>query len=92
MPSLELHSIVSSTTLEGQIKLVIDGKIISQWDVKKAKEICQMLHEAIEAAISDELIVKFLIKNVGLDVQKAVLALRDFRELRQGSKETIYPN
>ena len=43
---------------------------------------------AIEAAVSDTLIYQFLVGKVGLDENKAAAALLDFRELRQGSKES----
>jgi len=92
LQSLEIRSLCSAKTLEGRVSLVLNGKEISQWDVRKAKEISQMLTEAIEAAISDELIVKFLIQKMGLDHDKAIYLLRDFRELRQGSKEVVNPN
>lgn len=88
---LEIASIVSGETLQGMVELSIDGKVIQRWDVAKAREICGMLHGAIEAAVSDEIIVKFMMTRMKLDKEHAVLVLRDFRELRQGSKETVYP-
>lgn len=95
MTNFMLTTILSNRTKEGKINCTIDDgekKIETQWDVAKAKHIRNMLSEAIEAAISDELIYKFLTTKVGLSDEKATWALLDFRELRQGSKETVNPN
>lgn len=92
MQNLELNTILSSRTKQGMVQLLLDGKIISQWDVAKAKEIHAMLGEAIEAAISDEMIYKFFTEKIGFDDQKASIVLMDFRTIRQGSKETVYPH
>jgi|SRR5882762_5404326 len=83
--ALEIKTILSNRTKEGMIEFKLNNER-SQWDIRKAKEICQMLHEAIEAAISDELIYKFMVTKVGLDEVRAVNVLADFRELRQGTK------
>jgi hypothetical protein len=50
-----------------------------------------MLASAIEAAVSDQLIFRFLIQKVGLSEELAAAALLDFRELRQGSRDAVYP-
>lgn len=89
--NLELHTILSNRTKTGMVNLLIDGEQIAQWDIAKAKEIHGMLGEAIEAAISDELIYKFFTQKVGFDDQRASMVLLDFRELRQGSKDTVFP-
>jgi hypothetical protein len=65
---------------------------MSQWDLDKAREVHRMLGEAIKAAVSDTLIYHFLIEKVGLDPDAAAIALLDFRELRQGSKDTSHPS
>lgn len=62
-------------------------EIKTQWDIRKAREIHQMLGEAIEAAISDTMIFKFMRERVGLPEEKAVGVLADFREIRQGKRE-----
>ena len=90
LQKLELHTILSNRTKGGMVNLILDGKQIAQWDVSKAKEIHRMLGEAIEAAISDELIYKFFVTKVGFDDQRASMVLMDFRELRQGSMETVF--
>jgi len=87
---VEIGTILSNRTKEGMIEFNLNGEK-TQWDVAKAKEICQMLHGAIEAAISDTIIYKFMTEKVGLSEEKAVMTLVDFREMRQGSKGTVYP-
>jgi hypothetical protein len=43
-------------------------------------------------AVLDVLIYKFLTTKVGLSADAASRGLLDFRELRQGSRDTVYPN
>ena len=89
--NLEIVTILSNRTKEGMVELRLNGELISQWEVSKAKEIHRMLGEAIEAAISDTLIYRFLREMVGLSDEAASGGLIHFRELRQGSKGTVYP-
>lgn len=91
MTHLEIGTILSHRTKEGMIELVLNGEK-TQMDIPKAKEVLGMLSGAIEAAVSDTLIYRFLTSKVGLSEDKAAAALMDFRELRQGSRETVYPN
>jgi len=87
---LEISTILSNRTKEGMINFKLDTEF-TQWDISKAKEIHRMLGEAIEAAVSDTLIYKFLTTKVGLDEDKATRALLDFRELRQGTRGISFP-
>jgi hypothetical protein len=87
----ELSTILSSRTKTARVNFAMDGHDM-QVDVGKAKEILRMLSEAIEAAVSDELIYKFFVEKIGFDDAKAGMVLADFRELRQGSKDTVYPS
>ncbi len=87
---IEIGSIYGMKTHQGLVELTLDGKKI-QMDIRKAREVCEMLHEAIEAAISDGLLVHFLTTKAGLSELCAAAALADFREMRQGSKGTVYP-
>jgi len=94
---IEIGTILSHRTKEGVVEFLIaedakDGKsIMTQWDLTKAREIHGMLGGAIEAAVSDGLIFKFLTTKIGLPEAAAARALGDFRELRQGSRSTVYP-
>lgn len=93
MPSehhLEIASILSSRTKQGMIELTINGHK-TQMDLPKAREVLGMLSGAIEAAVSDTLLFQFLTQKIGLDDTRAAAALLDFRELRQGSRSTVYP-
>ena len=88
--NIQIASILSHRTKQGMVEFSINGEK-ALMDIPKAKEVAGMLTEAIEAAISDTLIFQFLTQRVGLPEDKAAAALLDFRELRQGSRETVYP-
>ena len=86
-----VSTLLSSATKEGRVELTLNGEL-TQMDLPKAREIVGMLQEAIEAAASDQMIWVFLTKNVGLDPEKAAMALVDFREIRQGSRGLVHPH
>jgi hypothetical protein len=65
---------------------------LTQMDLDKAREVVSMLQGAIEAAISDEFVYRFLTEKVGLKPEQAGAALVDFREMRQGSRDRVYPS
>lgn len=86
-----METILSSRTKEGMVNFSLtqnDTKVMTQWDIRKAKEIRDMLTECIEAAISDTLIYKFMREKIGMSDEKASMVLYDFRELRQGKGDT----
>lgn len=86
----EVASLYGARTRKGLIELTINDRKI-QIDLPKAREIVGMMQGAIEAAISDELLFKFLTERIGLDMDAAARALLDFREMRQGTRGTVYP-
>ena len=88
---LELHSIYGAIQKKGLIQLRINGEVISTWDIPKARTIAAMLQECIEAAITDEMLVNFFKQKMDMDDTQCALILRDFRLLRQGQLETVYP-
>jgi hypothetical protein len=88
--TIELASILSARTKGGMVEFTLNGEK-TQMDLAKAREVRGMLDGAIEAAVSDELIYKFLTTKIGLSEQAAGAALLDFRELRQGSRSTVFP-
>ena len=90
MPNIEIGSILSSRTKEGKIDIRKDGEQVFQFDIAEAKRIHRMLGEAIEAAISDQIIYQFMKERIGMDDVKASMVLIDFRELRQGTKGILY--
>ena len=87
---IEIGSILSHRTKEGLVEFVLNGEK-TQMDLPKAREVRGMLDGAIEAAVSDQLLFAFLTKKVGLSENAAAAALLDFRELRQGSRSTVFP-
>jgi hypothetical protein len=88
---ITIGTLLSSLTHEGRIEFAVNAEIV-QMDLTKAREVVGMFHEAIEAAVSDELIHKFLTQRLGLDPSRAAMALLDFRELRQGSVDSVHPS
>ena len=72
------------------VEFIINGEK-AQMDLVKAREVLGMIAGAIEAAVSDTLIYAFLTKRIRLSDEAACAALLDFRELRQGSRETVWP-
>ncbi len=86
-----IGTLLSRTTHEGRIEFSMNGEL-AQLELSKAREIVGMLQSAIEASVSDQLIYQFLVEKVGLSPDKAVYALADFREMRQGSKDTVNPS
>jgi len=87
---IELASILSSTTKEGKVELAVNDVQI-QMDLPKAREVLAMLSGAIEAAVSDQLFYLFLTTRVGMSDERTARALLDFREMRQGSQQAVYP-
>jgi len=51
-----------------------------------------MLQQAIEAAMTDQMLYQFLTERIKLKPEAAAAALVDFRELRQGSRDRVYPS
>jgi hypothetical protein len=88
--TLTVASILSARTKEGLVELTINGET-TQMDLPKAREVRGMLDGAIEAAVSDQLLFTFLTEKIGLSEGQAAAALIDFRELRQGSRSTVFP-
>jgi hypothetical protein len=87
---IEFASIYGHRTKQGLVEMRV-GAEETQMDITKAKEVLGLLAGAIEAAISDGLLVRFLVEKIGLPEEAAARALLDFREMRQGSRETVYP-
>lgn len=86
---VEITSIYGAATKKGLVEFTINGKKL-QMDVPKAREIVLMLHGAIEAATSDELLMQFMVNRLGLSEDKSGVALLDFRKLRQGTVGTVW--
>lgn len=85
-----VSSLLSSRTKEGRVELAVNGELV-QMDLAKAREVVSMLSGAIEAAVSDQLLYQFLTQKCEMSNQAASMALLEFREIRQGSRETVFP-
>lgn len=91
---LELGSMFGWQTKKGYVELTVqtqEARIVTTMSVTKAREVVGMMHGAVEAAISDELMFLFLVQQVGLGEDAAGRALLDFRKLRQGTTDVVYP-
>ena len=88
--TIEIGTILCARTHEGMVEPTMNGER-TQMDLPKAREVLGMLSGAIEAAVSDQLIFAFLTTKVGLPHEAAARALLEFRELRQGSRKTVFP-
>lgn len=89
--NITISTLVSRRNGRGMVDFQLNGDL-TQMDLDKAREVNRMLSEAIEAAVSDELLCRFLTEKIGLDVDRANAALLDFREMRQGSRDVVYPS
>jgi hypothetical protein len=88
--NIEIGTLLSARTKAGVVELCVNGER-TQMDLDKAREVLAMLSGAIEAAVSDQLLYQFLTKQVDMSEGTAAAALLDFREMRQGSRSTVYP-
>lgn len=88
---ITVSTLLSSKTKEGRIDFTLNGEL-TQMDLDKAREVIGMLQGAVEAAISDELMYRFLTQKIKLEPERASAALVDFREMRQGSRDIVYPS
>lgn len=88
---ITISTLLSSRTKEGRVELALNGELI-QMDLDKARQIVGMLQQAIEAAMTDQMLYAFLTGRIGLKPDAASMALLDFRELRQGSRERVNPS
>jgi len=87
---IEVASILSHRTKQGLVEMTL-GREKVQMPLDKAREVVGFMHAAIEAAVTDQMLVAFLTAKVGLSFDQASAALLDFREMRQGSRDTVYP-
>ena len=88
---ITVSTLLSSRDKTGRIDFTLNGEL-TQRDLDKAREVIGMLQGAVEAAISDELLYRFLTEKVGMEPERASMALLDFRELRQGSRQLVHPS
>ena len=88
---ITVSTLLSSRDRTGRIDFAMNGEL-TQMDLDKAREIVGMLQAAIEAAISDEFVFRFLTEKIGLKPEQASVALVDFREMRQGSRDRVHPS
>ena len=86
---VQVGSGFSHVSRRGHVRFQV-GTVEHQLSAQKARQIGLWLLEAAEAAVSDEIVMKLLLDKVGLNVQQLGSVLLDLREIRQGSRETVY--
>lgn len=92
---IEWASIYGANSRQGLVELTVrqgETVITAHFDLPKARDVLKNLTGAIEAALTDELLVRFLTEKIGLTLGQAARALLDFREMRQGSRSVVYPS
>ena len=67
---ITVSSLLSSKTQEGRVEFAVNSETV-QMDLSKTREVIGLLQGAVEAAVSDELIFKFLTTKIGLSEQAA---------------------
>ncbi|HEV8208519.1 MAG TPA: hypothetical protein VGP77_00295 [Vicinamibacterales bacterium] len=82
-----VHSIFGASERRGLVEIQL-GDTRVQVPIGKAREIRDMLTDVIEAAISDELLMRFLQERIRLSLEASGAALLEFREMRQGTRGT----
>lgn len=87
--SIEIGTLLSARTKQGIVEIVINGECV-QLEIAKAREVGTMLLQAIEAATSDEVTYRFMREKLGASDEQACAALIDYRELRQGTRDTLF--
>lgn len=88
---IEVASLLSSRTKTGLVELTLNSER-TQMDVRKAREVADMLLQAIEAAISDCTAWRLFTQRLGLTDAEASRVLLDLRDLRQGSPAAVIPH
>ena len=66
------------------------GEVRLQMDIKSAQKVGLDILGAAEAAISDAAVVRLLVEKIGIDAVRASHVLLDLREMRQGSRDTVF--
>lgn len=64
------------------VQLILGDKVIAQMSVEECRNHALQMFEAAEAAETDSMLVEFFQGTVGLDLNRAVQVLLDFRKLR----------
>lgn len=65
------------------VQLILDGKVIGQFDVTEARDHARAMLEAAEAAEQDAFIVFYAKTRIGASPESAVKLLQDFRQFRE---------
>lgn len=86
MAELWAYSIYGAETRKGLVKIVKDKEVLAMLTPAEAREWAANLYQAAEAAETDEFLMAMFKDRIGLDDEKAVAVLTDFRRFRDGER------
>jgi hypothetical protein len=87
VPELWAYSIFGAELRKGLVKLVYDKNVIAMVTPAEARSWALNVLEAAEAAECDEFLMAMFKERIGLDDEKAVAVLADFRRFRETKGE-----
>lgn len=79
--AVDVRSLYGAKTQRGIVELRIGDNTV-QISPLKAREIADTLIECAEGAETDQFIVDFLTKTIGIDLERACILLTEFRKHR----------
>src|SRR6202023_3448946 len=65
------------------VQLLMDDEVLCQLDPEQARDHAKNILEATEASEQDAFLFSFMQKKVGLDIQRAMAVIVDFRQWRE---------
>lgn len=86
---IEVTSEVGAKSQRGMVHIEFGTKYEARLSIPDATKVHRLLGQAIEAATSDEIFVKFAQEKLGFELVQAVLLLRELRLYRQGSYDPV---
>lgn len=90
--AITVSSSYGHRTRKGYVEFTLNDQR-TQMEPKKAREIGLMLLESAEAATSDEMFITLIRERVGItDPDAAGRFLVDLREIRQGTRDILWPS
>jgi hypothetical protein len=82
--SLDMFSIISAKDGNPLVQFKFDDDHKFQLSPDEAREHATKIIEVAFAAESDAFLVHFLVMKTGLEIEKAIVILKDFRDWREG--------
>lgn len=77
-----ISSVVDANTDQGMVRVALGDQASALLTLDDARAVAAALQAAIEAAVSDAMIFRWVIEKVGVEREQAASLLQDFREMR----------